>query len=110
MLFTLLRIVDVLALLAALLSVVFPASWVGFAGVLLFAKGLLFSWTLDVVSFLDMICGLVLIGMALGFSFMLLKVIVILFLAQKVVMSFFLKIFINLYLNSPFCHLEKNNV
>ncbi len=89
MLFTLLRIVDGLALFAALFAPIIPGSWLGFFGVLLFLKGLLFCWTLDFASFLDMACGLVLVVMAFGLSLVLLKVLVILYLAQKVIMAFF---------------------
>ncbi len=89
MLFTLLRVIDVLAFVGVLFSPILPSIWLGSIGLLLFFKGVLFIWTLDVASFLDMACGLVIIGFVFGISFTLLKVLVLLYLGQKLVLSFF---------------------
>ena len=89
MILLLLTLIDVVALLAVLFSPLLFSPLLAAAGFLLFLKGVIFVWSLDIASFLDMTCGLFLVAFALGFSVILIKVLIILYLAQKLVISFF---------------------
>ena len=89
MIVLLLALVDFLALLAVLFSPLLSSVFLAFVGFLLFLKGTLFVWSLDIASFLDMTCGLFLVAFALGFSVVLIKVLIVIYLAQKLLVSFF---------------------
>ena len=89
MLYQLLVGMDALCALALLFSTFVPGEWKLVLGVYLAIKGLIFALSGDKVSWVDCSAGVYLFLMAFGLSYWLLTFIFIVYLIQKVIISFF---------------------
>ena len=78
---------DLIALILILLAPVFPKNIILYGAAYLIIKGGIFAYTGNIVSMIDVACGLYAVAVAFGHSSSLLTVLVVIFLAQKFVFS-----------------------
>ena len=78
---------DLIALILILFAPVFPKQIILYGAAYLIVKGGIFAYTGNIVSMLDVACGLYAVAVAFGHSSSLLTVLVVIFLAQKFVFS-----------------------
>ena len=87
MLAKILGIGDLLSGMCILLASVFPAAWVIVFAKYLILKGGIFAVMGNVVSMIDVACGVYMIFLAFGYGWVVLNIIVIVFLIQKGLIS-----------------------
>ena len=85
----LLAIVDLVAIFAILAAPILPVKVMMYSAGYLILKGGMFAiMSYDLASFLDLLCGVVIIFLAFDISNSTINLIVLLYLVQKVVFSF----------------------
>ena len=87
MFYKLFALVDIIAILAVVASPLLPLKAILAAGLLLLFKGAFFAMRGDVLSLLDVVCGMCIAFLAFGIGNTILLVVVVLFLLQKVFFS-----------------------
>ena len=74
---------DLMSGLMVLMATVFPAAWIIFFAKYLILKGGIFAAMGNIVSMIDVACGIYMIFLAFGHGFLVLNIIAIVFLMQK---------------------------
>ena len=80
---------DLLGVVAIILAAYLPLHWTTYIASLIILKGLVFALMRNMVSFLDIACGIYIILIAYGFHHWIVTIGAVLFLGQKGVFSLF---------------------
>jgi len=88
MLVKLLALLDLGAVIAVLAAPILPQKMMLYAGAYLMGKGGFFAMSGNIISILDVICGILILLLAFGISHSTINLFIIIFLIQKIIFSF----------------------